>query len=483
MNSQTLPWQGRCFRRQKCQKCGHDIPHGGRLAQLPVELLEMICEDLAAPWPYVSFPHHMFDLRLTCKEINEKTHKVFGKIAFSKLVFRLDYRDLNRIVEISNSSFASFAEFLTFRTYTRMDWQEYKEDKQALESAGLSRRRRRLAETRLHRARRAEEDENFVQCSSMDGMLLGSALQRMQNIRHVVVPVVSTRERDHEMPIRRYETGSALGASTTRYFSLLMAAIGFAKLKLHRLTASAIIHDKHVEGVCLSSLWMPRDVLTQLSELRCLELYVQTKDESFKNPSTWHTYLASFLAHCQQLRVLELGFRDDWMDTPEIFKAVAKKVKLPKLESLQLDYIRCTGHDLKAFLEANLSLHRLKLSNIDISGPTAAFTDILELLSTTMTSLKYFDCHQISQDSLRLYFENHGEVTADSRLDFLSHLGLDFFQDFTWVSGPSIYHGRAEEWEGVSQKLGLLKNDVVLGWKTYHSDLDGNASIGPIWMA
>ncbi|KAF2770387.1 hypothetical protein EJ03DRAFT_270493, partial [Teratosphaeria nubilosa] len=412
---------GRCFR---CQKRGHVASQCGRLAQLPVEMLEMICEDLAMPYPSLSFPYRMFDLRLTCKEINDKTHNFFGKIAFSRLAFRLEYRDLNRVVEISKSSFASFAEFLTFRTYNRVDWQEYEADKQALENADLSQRQRRLTEARLHRARRAEEDEDFVQCSSMDGILLGSALQRMQNVRNVMVP--------------------------------------------------------HFEGVRLSALWMPTDILTQLSELRRLELYVQTKDESFENPSSWHTYLAKFLTNCQQLQHLHLGFRDDWKDTPEIFKAVAKNVKPPKLESLHLDYIRCTGQDLKDFLQANSSLHRLDLNNIDITGPTVAFADILELLSTTMTSLKSFKCRQVSQNSLRLHFETLGNITNDSNISFLSRHGLDFFQDFTWVSGPSIYDGRAEEWEGVPQKLGLLKNDVVLGWRTYHADHD---DIVTHWMA
>ena len=79
------------------------------LSNLPVEVIEAITDNLN--------PTSLFSLRLSCKEINQKTLHHFGQACFATLKTDLSHDDLQRLESISKSEqFSSFVETLVINT-------------------------------------------------------------------------------------------------------------------------------------------------------------------------------------------------------------------------------------------------------------------------------------------------------------------------------------------------------------------------------
>jgi hypothetical protein len=118
--------QGRCFR---CRKTGHrshecKLSSGSRLAQLPVEILDEICLYLVYPegkdkWG-ISWVQCMMALRLTCRDIDLKTHDFFANIAFRNVRVRQSYEGLQKLIDISESRCASGIKRLAFFDYDQV---------------------------------------------------------------------------------------------------------------------------------------------------------------------------------------------------------------------------------------------------------------------------------------------------------------------------------------------------------------------------
>lgn len=194
------------------------------------------------------------------------------------------------------------------------------------------------------------------------------------------------------------------------------------------------------------------------------------------DPSKSQTSAANFIANCPQLQELRLGFSsDDWSETAPVFTSIAKKTLLPKLKKFKLDFLRCRGEDLLLFLSNHKNLHSLSLADLDIIAgeESATYKHILHHLQHNHNNLANFSHRQIAQNSFRLFFEMHGVVECQSSptAPLTQDEEGDFFSDFMNVVGPFKYIGEAAEWEGVQDKIGILKDDVRVSEKSYISDL------------
>ncbi|KAK4503026.1 hypothetical protein PRZ48_006453 [Zasmidium cellare] len=182
---------------------------------------------------------------------------------------------------------------------------------------------------------------------------------------------------------------------------------------------------------------------------------------------------ADFLSMCTGLQEFQLCFRNDWVETGCVFAAIAETVILPRLKKLSLQLFRCEGVHLHQFLSNHTSLRSLFLRSLDITGSTP-FTKALELLEHQHNLLSEFKFEQIAQNSMRLYLATLGQTET---YPFWRHPGEEefaFFDDFMEISGPSKYHGIAEEWEWIPGRIGRLKDDVRISDLDYHSDVDSD---------
>lgn len=138
-----------------------------------------------------------------------------------------------------------------------------------------------------------------------------------------------------------------------------------------------------------------------------------------------------------------------------------------------LSFTRCEGEYLNLFLSNHKNLQTLTLGNLDNTGSTP-FAETLELLHNEHNLLTSFDCDQIAQNSFRLYFQSLGntEETPFSS-EWLEKKDLSFFDDFMWVRGPFKYHVTVREWDGVQERIGLLKDDIRVSDLDFHSEIEG----------
>ncbi|KAK5694520.1 hypothetical protein LTR97_009110 [Elasticomyces elasticus] len=223
---------------------------------------------------------------------------------------------------------------------------------------------------------------------------------------------------------------------------------------------------------------MPVNLLCSFSDLRHLDIRLETTDlQSYNHAKRWPFYLAAFLSAASQLDHLRLGFRNDWKDTAALFKVVANSVKLPCLILFALNYVRCEGHDLHKFLEQHSGLHSLALGRLDLTGHFV-IRNILSLLEQEFITLTSVECAKIAQEGWRVRFESLGEIDVHDLWLIDPRLG-DEDDDFVHVESPRKYCGRAEDWEGVPQKLAMLRADLQVSLMTYHSDWP---DIGYYWI-
>ena len=138
---------------------------------------------------------------------------------------------------------------------------------------------------------------------------------------------------------------------------------------------------------------------------------------------------------------------------------------------------------MNVFLGNHKGLQSLRLENMDITG-SVPFTEVMDLLQASHHLLERFRFSQIAQGSRRLYLDTLGDLEEQSSPTqvFLLEDGevADFFNDFVDVVGPFKYHGTAESWEGVRDKIGLLKDDVRISHKHYRPEYEG---FGSYWWS
>lgn len=114
-------------------------------------------------------------------------------------------------------------------------------------------------------------------------------------------------------------------------------------------------------------------------------------------------------------------------------------------------------------------MQSVTLENLDVTG-SVAFAGILDALHHHHSFLVSFNCHQIAQNSFRLFFPTLGNVSCTE--NFTKQYRADhpdFFDDFLTVH-LSKYTVKMEQWEGVQERIGMLKDDIRISALTYHPD-------------
>lgn len=185
------------------------------------------------------------------------------------------------------------------------------------------------------------------------------------------------------------------------------------------------------------------------------------------DPETWKTSAANFLASCPQLYELRLGFGDSWDELAIIFEHIVKKAVFPHLVYFELDWLPCKAEHLLLFLNNHKKLQALIVKGLDIIG-NLTFKEILEHLQLHHSALQHFECNQIAQNSFRVYFDSRGVIAEEDHFfegrgsfrDCFKDFKDTFYWDFVGLTSPCKYHGVAEEWEGVRDKIGILIEDL-----------------------
>ena len=448
--------QGRCFR---CRRRGHLAADCKRkkapkltLADLPIEILEMICDELAKfekPWDAPA--QSLFSLRLTCKAISHKTYDYFGRTAFRRLRVAMEHESLQWALNVSQRpALATNVEHISFllpeqETFSYITY--LKALKTSLSDDVPDATRSKARET-YERYDAIESSRAFVEQSGLNSIMLNLALAGMPNIQSVELPLLE--ELDRLVSIRRNRTGH--GESTTHVFSTVLASAAYAGIRLQkiRIGMSESCHRPYTEGVSLQSLSMPPEVMCSLNQLTELHLWLETNEPQGRFRSTycksytlimydtklsiserlyprspcnphrrllslvrlltvhvgiqhWKHHLSIFLASTPQLRRLHFGFRGEWADTEAVFRPVAS-LHLEHLADLSLHHMRCLGGDLQTFLKRNDGLRVLSLRNLDLVGPVG-YAEVLEVLRGHHC-LVDFKSDQIAQDGFRTYFES-----------------------------------------------------------------------------
>ncbi|KAK4893123.1 hypothetical protein LTR27_008463 [Elasticomyces elasticus] len=422
--------QGRCF---SCYRKGHTANRCPSkqarpgLASLPVELLGIICFYLNE-CAGMLFVRGMLSLRLTCRAINDKTYQVFGKTAFWIRGIRWSSKSLQRFLEISErAAFAEKVEALFVHTSDNGFKREVEQAAADAANQELSRKQRRQAKSSCGEPRETKTTRHVSHARERTRLCWRRHLQECQ----------------------------------------IMAHGNLKPTLLKAVRNGAWINQ--AEGVSLQALALPLQTLQCFSELRHLELLLETKDGTVRDPTLRHAHAASFLASCHQLHQLNLAFRNDWEDTEQVFACIADKVVFEHLQDLHLQGIRCAGVDLRRFLCAHSDLQMLRLQDLNITG-SVSFADVLDALVETHGQLKRFTFSQVAQKSFRLYLEQLGEIGKDEMHRNYRADGTqdpeDFTNDYILVGHHAKYLGVAEEWEGVQGKISELRMDLRV------SDLD-----------
>ena len=120
------------------------------------------------------------------------------------------------------------------------------------------------------------------------------------------MPCIDLRE--DRRAIREVQTGEV--ASTTRMFSMAVSSLAHAHVKPRELITEYIPGYDCEQGVSLQALSMPREVLECVSELRHLELRLETKDNLYiSQSSTMHIVLQRGMAADNSFEIQKLSIR------------------------------------------------------------------------------------------------------------------------------------------------------------------------------
>jgi hypothetical protein len=284
---QLLTSQGRCFR---CYKNGHRSHECKRdlaplLAKLPVELLHIICialvypngkEEFDLPWVFEMMP-----LRLVCREINLKTFEFFARLSFKFMSVDQSYGGFQRLNEIAeHATCAGKIETLHLSTWDKvMDNEEYTSLQEQLATGSLRGRERREIRHRIRLAHHEQTDKSYIERSTADGIMLTLALRKMTNLRKILIASIDNRQ---ERRVIR-QASSLTAPTTTHMFSMVLSSLAFSGVKLHTLKFPSIFYGSSYQGVAIQALAVPDDIFRGVSELRDLQLALETNDNSFKS--------------------------------------------------------------------------------------------------------------------------------------------------------------------------------------------------------
>lgn len=135
----------------------------------------------------------------------------------------------------------------------------------------------RLLQEQIRLTNLGQMDRSFVERSATDGIMLALAFQRFTNLKELLMPCVNLQ---HEAKyIRRKHHGE--GPSTDHTFSMLLSSAAHANLRPKTIDVVHYSPSATIEAVSLSTLSMPNEILCCLSELRELQLRLQTRSSAY----------------------------------------------------------------------------------------------------------------------------------------------------------------------------------------------------------
>lgn len=247
------------------------------LADLPVELLEMICDSLLDVGYGIKVACLMWSLRLVCRKINTKLYDYYGRKAFSSLNLHITFPRLQRMMGISQSPFAPRVERLYIFEYDQVceSKKDYDQALATITSLESTRKSRKQAERLIWRADREQDDKAFVERSGALGISLTLSFAMMSNLRKIVIGSTES----NRVSLRRVTTG--VGESTTHILSHVIASLAHAGLKPYEIDVGGFFGFDTEDAVSLQALSVPPSVLGCLSELRRLHLELETKDNQW----------------------------------------------------------------------------------------------------------------------------------------------------------------------------------------------------------
>ena len=224
---------------------------------------------------------------LQAEKSTPKTLVFFARVAFTKLRVHFNYQAFSKVITISQHRVfaAKVRTCLLFGYDQAMCIEDYDKARKVSVSPQETSSQRRKAKQRIRRANSKQTENPFIERSATDGIMLALAFHRLHNLKAFAVLCADLRE--DRKSLRRRDYGE--GPSTGRVFCVLLSSAAYASSKVETIHATNHGHFDLTEAVPVSTLSMPRAVLSSLSNLRRLELCLETSNLLYQS-QLFHTY-------------------------------------------------------------------------------------------------------------------------------------------------------------------------------------------------
>ncbi|KAF2490432.1 hypothetical protein BU16DRAFT_622041 [Lophium mytilinum] len=455
-----MPGQGKKKRAKKINKPPAKI----NLTDMPGELIERIAlhvlyddfddndsDDQRSTWAGL-----LFDLRLTCRSLREKSEHIFIRTAFKRFGMTLSLEDLEMLTEVSQLPKIASAVRTLFIS------EGFKEEKHYNLLSDLQGHTQSAEEhedtlAEFTDGRNEQIEAAYLGSSGMAASMLTQALKNLPNVRKIFIAI----------PRRRYygtisHDSSFQGIPFSNIVSIALTASAVANVKLDEFRMS-LQFFKDNYGASVQALQVGMLLPGRFSCLKKLDIYLSAKECHRHAPDVLISYTSHFLAGATELTELNLSF-DDWTATDRVFEAIAKDVSLEKLQVLTLEGIRFRAEDIIKFLQAHrTSIRKVKLDTCRISIGT--WLQVLQGLKS-MQELEDLQLTHIVQQRFRVTFPSTAKIDASSLCDEDD----DEFADWVYVTRPYKYIASVEIWEDMPTKLEEFERDIKITDQTYHSD-------------
>jgi hypothetical protein len=157
--------------------------------------------------------------------------------------------------------------------------EEYEKLQDQIETEDLSSKDRRQIMERIRLAQREQTNKAFMESSTADGIMLTLAMQKMPNLQTIVISPKQNKE--VTWSIRHVQSSTA--PTTTHVFAMVLSSLALSGARPHTLRLAWIAYGCGAKGVSLQALSMPRSMFKGVSELRELQLALETNDTAYKS--------------------------------------------------------------------------------------------------------------------------------------------------------------------------------------------------------
>ncbi|KAF2233171.1 hypothetical protein EV356DRAFT_534049 [Viridothelium virens] len=418
-------------------------------------------------------------LRLTCRTLNAATKHEFLKTVFRERSFSISYRSLSRLLQISQlPEFAAAIHKVVLCSEPPFIWDVH--FAQMYMNNPLSPNQNKLwAGSVLSAGRMSTIDRGYTERSGLDSAMLTKAFSNLPNLS--VVEVEFPGIGSGECP-SIHKFGSHYLSRNT---SIVLSAIGLSGVRLSQFLTqlpSTFLSDQEYYGVAVQELALPIPLTPGLESLRCLRLYLSTRDRALKQfyGDEWNSITSRFLQRMPNLERLHLQF-DHWQDTVRLFRSIYRHVELGHLRELVLIRVEVdlrsmsSGGDPCPTFVHFLRLHKSTLQSLVLVNCTLVrgctwFRLLNELRE--FSNLKALRLFQISQSRRRVAFpRSECSFETPPPLTLLTRAEAEELQrEWVIVEQNDYYAEIHNEIEDVTEKLSHLKQHFQETEKSWRSD-------------